>query len=170
MAVIQCKKCGREVSDEMQFCPYCGVASPAIRMGTGFEWKSKISFYGYPLIHIAIGRDENGKIRVAKGIIAIGQFGIGLITIAQVGIGLLFGFGQFMLGLVTIAQFSAGIIFGIGQFATGYVAIGQIALGWYTLCQLGFAKYLWTPKIKDPEAVRFFMQLLTKLEDFFHLR
>ncbi len=164
MAMIQCKKCGRELSDEMQFCPYCGIASPAIRMGTGFEWKSKLSFYGYPLIHIAVGKNENGKLRVAKGIIAIGQFGIGLITFAQVGVGILFGLGQFMVGLITIAQFSVGIIFGLGQFATGYVAIGQFALGWYALCQLGLAKYLWTPKIKDPEAIEFFRQLSDRIK------
>ncbi|KJU86460.1 hypothetical protein MBAV_001356, partial [Candidatus Magnetobacterium bavaricum] len=30
-----------------------------------------------------------------KGVIAIGQFGIGVVTIAQFGIGIVFAFGQF---------------------------------------------------------------------------
>lgn len=164
--MIQCRKCQREISDEVSVCPYCGVPSPANReyLGTGFEWKSKITIYGYPLIHIAVGKDANGKLRVAKGIIAIGQFGIGLITIAQFGVGILFGLGQFIFGLTTIAQFAIGILFGLGQFATGYIAIGQIAFGWYVLCQFGFAKYIWSPKIKDPQAIEFFRQLLEKIK------
>jgi hypothetical protein len=43
---------------------------------------------------------------VAKGIIAIGQFGCGVITIAQFGIGL-FAVGQFALGGFVLAQFAA---------------------------------------------------------------
>jgi hypothetical protein len=123
---------------------------------------------GYPLIHIAVGKDANGKIRVAKGIIAIGQFGIGLITIAQFGVGLLFGIGQFMFGLITIGQCAIGIFFGLGQFATGYIAIGQIALGWYALCQFGFAKYIWSQKVRHPEAVEFFRHFWHKITHLFY--
>ena len=94
----------------------------------GFEWKSSRTFLGYPLVHIAFGRDRRGKLRVAKGIIAIGQFGIGLISVAQFGVGLLFGFGQFVAGLTVLAQFAGGLLVGVGQFATGYVAFGQVVL------------------------------------------
>jgi len=117
-------------------------------------------------MHIAFGRDAQGKLRIAKGIIAIGQFAVGVITIAQFGVGILFGFGQFIFGLTAVAQFAVAVIFGLGQFATGYIAIGQFALAYYALAQVGFAKYLWSTGRKDVEAVDFFYQLAEKLRLF----
>ncbi len=165
---MKCPKCRRQITEKIQYCPYCNfkLTQNSVEK-TGFEWKSDFEILGIPLIHIAVGRDENGKIRIAKGIIAIGQFAIGLITIAQFGIGILFGIGQFMLGIATIAQFAIGILFGLGQFATGYIVIGQFVYGWYALCQFGFAKYMWSPKIKDPEAIEFFRNLWKRIA---HLR
>jgi hypothetical protein len=138
--LTSCRTCGKEVSAEAVFCPYCGAPFPARRgwKGTGYEWKSKATLWGWPLVHVAIGRDAHGKLRVAKGIIAIGQFGIGAITIAQFGIGAIFGLGQFMLaplslgqfafGLAAAGQFGIGLLFGAGQFATGVWAYGMKAL------------------------------------------
>ncbi len=37
-----------------------------------YEYRSAATFLGLPLVHIYFGTDENGKIRVAKGWIAIG--------------------------------------------------------------------------------------------------
>lgn len=171
MPLTQCRECQKEISADAKSCPHCGAPFPARTewRGSGFEWKSKQTFFGYPLVHIAFGRDAQNRIRVAKGVIAIGQFGIGLITIAQFGIGILFGFGQVIVGLTGLAQFAITGIFGIGQFATGYVAIGQFALGYYALAQAGFAKYLWSTGTTDPEAVEFFRQLLQGVRDFLHL-
>jgi hypothetical protein len=114
---------------------------------------------GYPLIHVAFGKDARGRRRVAKGVIAIGQFAIGLISVAQVGVGLLFGFGQVMFGLTAVGQVAITALFGAGQLATGYVAIGQLAAGAYVLAQLGFGHHIWTPEICDPAAEEFFRQL-----------
>jgi len=130
--------------------------------GTGFEWKSKTLVCGYPLVHIAFGRDANGKIRVAKGVVAVGQFGMGLITIAQIGFGVLFGLGQVMVGTTAIAQIAITALFGLGQFATGYAAIGQFALGYYGLAQFGLARHLWSMDTRDPEAARFFIDWASK--------
>jgi hypothetical protein len=95
----------------------------------GYEWKSKSNIAGIPFVHVAFGwNPETGNLRVARGIIAIGQFGIGLITIAQFGIGLLFALGQFVAGACAIGQFAAGIFFALGQFAAGMQAIGQITV------------------------------------------
>jgi hypothetical protein len=94
----------------------------------GWEWKSKSSIAGIPFVHVAFGWDiEKGTLRVARGIIAIGQFGIGVITIAQFGIGILFALGQFVAGSYAIGQFAAGIFFALGQFAAGINAIGQFS-------------------------------------------
>ncbi len=159
--LTSCRECRHQVSPSARLCPSCGAPFPARTRwnGWGHEWKSQTQFYGYPFIHIAFGRDRYGRIRVAKGIIAIGQFGIGLITIAQFGIGVLFGVGQFILGFTALAQFAGAIYFGLGQIATGYIAVGQVAFGVYARCQTGFAQYLWSMKTQNPEAVRFFTAL-----------
>lgn len=170
MGITRCRECQREISTEARSCPYCGVPFPARKgpAGRGFEWKSKQTVYGYPLVHIAFGRDAQNRWRVAKGVIAIGQFAIGLVTFAQFGIGVLFGFGQFMIGLTAVAQVAIAGLFGLGQFATGYIAIGQLALGYYALCQVGFAKHLWTQAAKDPVAAEFFRRLLDSVRNFFN--
>jgi len=165
MTLVPCRECQKGVSDEARACPVCGAPFPARErwMGTGYEWKSKTTFYSYPLIHIAFGRDAQGKQRVAKGVIAIGQFGIGVITVAQLGIGFLFGFGQFIFGLTAIAQFAITALFGLGQVAMGYVAVGQVVVAYYGLAQAGAAEFLWSSTRKDPEAAAFFRMLLEKI-------
>jgi hypothetical protein len=159
MSLGTCRECGGEVSDEARACPRCGAPQPANPSwsGTGFEWQSSRTYGGYPLVHIAFGKDRRGKRRVAKGIIAIGQYALGLVTVAQFGVGLLFGFGQFIFGTVVLAQFAFGLVAGVGQFAAGYVAVGQFVLAYYGLGQIGLAKYLWSPARKDGEAVQFFL-------------
>lgn len=164
-----CRECGKNTSPNAQACPHCGAPFPAREdwKGYGFEWKSKATFCGYPLVHIAFGRDTQGRTRVAKGIIAIGQFAIGLVTIAQFGVGFLFGFGQFVAGATCVGQIAIGVLFGAGQFATGYIAIGQFTLGYYALAQMGFAKYLWSPGRRDIEAVEFFRNIYESIIQLF---
>lgn len=130
-ALVPCRTCAKDVSSEAVACPHCGAPFPTRTQwkGHGYEWKSKQTLFGLPLVHIAVGRDKNNKLRVAKGIIAIGQFGVGAITIAQFGVGAVFGLGQFVvapiavgqfaLGLAAIGQIGIGILAGLGQFSTG---------------------------------------------------
>lgn len=127
----------------------------------GFEWRTKLSIFGLPLVHIALGRNrQTGKLLVAKGIIAIGQFAIGLIAIGQFGVGLLFGLAQFAFGAFAVAQFALGFVFGLGQFATGITAIGQFAIGKYVLCQIGYGEYVWSFIEKNAKAIEYFSHLL----------
>ncbi len=164
MSLIPCPECKTSLSDKAKSCPQCGHP---MRIWRSFEYKSQIELSGWPLVHIAFGRDKKtGKLLVAKGVIAIGQFAIGLITIAQFGVGFLFGFGQFVGGIIAIGQGAIGIYFGAGQLATGMTAIGQLALGNYALCQAGFAKYLWSMSIENPQAVEYFQNLLTSTKSF----
>jgi len=151
-----CRACGGTVSTEAFLCPHCGAPAPARQRGgtvpvpyalsgraSGYEYKSERTLCGLPLVHVAFGRDENGRMRVARGFIAIGQFGIGAITIAQFGVGALFGLGQFVaaplaiaqfaLGLAAIGQFGIGLLFGIGMVATGVVAGGLVKLALFKL-------------------------------------
>ena len=152
---LTCRGCGAEVSSQTRVCLRCGtpLAVAPSYPGFGFEWQSARTYGGYPLVHIAFGKDSRGKWRVAKGIVAIGQFGLGLVTVAQFGVGLLFGFGQFLIGSVVLAQIAGGLVLGVGQVATGYVAIGQVVLASYGLGQIGLGEFLWTICRRDGEAV-----------------
>jgi hypothetical protein len=164
MSMKTCQECHYSIDTEMSRCPRCGsdyAQSIPIQMkGWGVDRKWGGTFYGYPLVHIAFGRDERGRFRVAKGVIAIGQFAIGLISIAQVGVGILFGLGQVMFGLTAIAQVAVTVLFAVGQLAVGYVAIGQIAVGVYVRCMVGLGQHVWSMKHQDPIAVQFFRQMM----------
>jgi hypothetical protein len=150
MALIKCQECNELVSDQAFMCPKCGHPKKTIPVAGffhfGYQWKSKTEFAGIPLVHIAFGFDKKtGKLLVAKGIIAIGQFAMGIITVAQFGIGVLFGLGQFITGY-----------FAVGQFALGYIVVAQLGIGAYVLCQAGLGKYIWSVARKDQIAIEFF--------------
>jgi hypothetical protein len=83
--------------------------------GFGWEYKSKFEVFGIPLVHISFKYLRNRTPVVAKGIIAIGQFGIGVINISQMGIGL----------------------FSLGQFTIAYYALAQIAFANSLIAQIG---------------------------------
>jgi len=174
-----CPSCGAARHQDETFCPRCGrefvpESSPEIPTGSvparryrGFEWRTEAEILGWPIVHVAFGKDSvTGKILVARGLIAVGQFGVGLVTVAQVGVGVLFGFGQCVAGIVCVGQLALGALFGLGQFATGQTAIGQFALGEYILAQMGWGKYMWTPEVKDPEAVAYFTALWQGIRTF----
>ncbi|GMH38471.1 hypothetical protein BSKO_06355 [Bryopsis sp. KO-2023] len=93
----------------------------------GYEWKTQTTIFGWPLLHFAVGRDETGCMRVAKGVIAVGQFAIGLGVLSQFGIGV-FGISQFLIALFGIGQFILCLM-GLGQFIAGILVFGQMAAG-----------------------------------------
>ncbi len=99
-------------------CPQCGAPYPARGSwdGWGYEYKSKLSLAGLPLVHISFKYRPNRTPVVARGIIAIGQFGYGVVCIAQFGI-----------GVVSISQFTVAA-FAIAQFAVAYSLIAQFGL------------------------------------------
>lgn len=169
MALTPCRECGKEISSDAFSCPQCGAPRPSLPkwQGTGYEWKSQRKIFGIPLVHVAFGTNAKGKLRVAKGVIAVGQLGIGLFTFAQFGIGVVFGFGQFILGLTVLAQFAAGLLAGIGQISTGVFAMGQFVAGIYGLGQAGWAKYMWSASRVDMEAVAMFSTLYARLSALF---
>lgn len=111
-----CRKCNIELTSKAKFCPICGVPEPTNPhfSGYGYEYKSKVNIFGWPLVHISFKYSEK-KIPVpAVGIIAIGQFTSGFICI-----------GQFSLGLFTLSQFSIAA-WSISQFGIAVSIIAQI--------------------------------------------
>lgn len=113
-----CRECNHQISEQAIFCPQCGAPYPAkeSRDGWGFEYKSKATILGMPLLHISFKYRPDKTPVVAKGFIAIGQFGCGIINISQFGI-----------GIISISQFTVSI-FAIAQFALAYSLIAQFGL------------------------------------------
>lgn len=103
-----------------------------------YEFISKTTFLGVPLVHVNIGR---GK-RVARGIIAVGNLAKGVISVGMVSMGLV-SFGLLSVGVVSISVLALGLIaagcvsigvcsggaVAIGVTSAGAIAIGQYAVG-----------------------------------------
>jgi hypothetical protein len=94
----------------------------------GYEWRTQFSLCGLPLVHIALGRDKEGKKLVAKGIIGIGQYAMGVICISQFGLGGLC-ISQFGIGVLALAQFSIALA-SVSQFAVAVYAVAQIGISY----------------------------------------
>lgn len=113
-----CRECQREVSEQATACPGCGAPFPAKEKwdGRGFEYKSKATFLGLPLLHISFKFRPNRVPVPARGVIAIGQFAYGVFTLSQFGV-----------GIVSISQFTIAA-YALAQFAVAYSLIAQFGI------------------------------------------
>jgi hypothetical protein len=113
-----CRECQHEVSAQATACPGCGAPYPAREKwdGWGFEYKSKATFLGLPLLHISFKYAPNRVPVPAKGVFAIGQFAIGIFTLSQFGV-----------GVVSISQFTVAFL-ALAQFAFAYSLVAQIGI------------------------------------------
>lgn len=101
-----------------------------------FEYKSKTTVKGLPLVHINLGVG----IYKAKGIIAIGNIAQGIFSLGAISIGMfslgglsigLMAFGGLALGAIALGGFALALIIAIGGFAiASYLAIGGFALAY----------------------------------------
>jgi hypothetical protein len=119
-----CRECLREVSEQALACPQCGAPYPTRELwdGWGYEYKSRVTIVGLPLMHISFKYRPNRTPVVARGIIAIGQFGCGVVCISQFGVGVLC-VSQFTVAGLALAQFGAAYSL-IAQFGV-YMAEGH---------------------------------------------
>lgn len=111
-----CRECQHQVSEQAPICPHCGAPGPTVQdwNGWGYEYKSKTTILGLPLLHVSFKFSERLRPVPAIGVISIGQFGAGIINISQFGIGV-FSLAQFTVGAFVVAQF--GIAYSlIAQF------------------------------------------------------
>lgn len=88
-----------------------------------YEYKSKRTLWGLPLVHIKFGM---GLCR-ARGIVAIGNIATGLVALGGLSAGLV-SLGGVSLGLLTLGGVSAGGI-ALGGLAVGLLAVGGCAIG-----------------------------------------
>lgn len=100
-------------------------AETIIFQNSGFEYKSKITVKGIPLVHINFG---NGIPRVAKGIIAIGNIARGVVALGGISLGVVV-FGGIGLGLISLGGLAIGLLAALGGAAVGAVACGGGAIG-----------------------------------------
>jgi len=87
---------------------------------SAYEYKSKKSLFGLPLVHINTG--GRFGVRHAKGIVAIGDLATGLVSMGGVSLGLV-SIGGISLGGIALGGVAIGVL------ALGGVAIGLLALG-----------------------------------------
>lgn len=154
MALVQCLECGNEISDKAVMCPMCGYSS---RGGTGsfycFEYVSKRKLFGLPLVHIIMGPaldPATGKVRIAKGIIAIGGIAMGWLALGGVALGLI-AFGGVGIGLLAALgglAISGG--FSSGGLAIGAIAVGGCAVGYYAIGGGAFGVHALGSNAQDP--------------------
>lgn len=146
-----------------------GGAYPAT-VWMGSEYKSEASLFGIPLIHIATGIDsETGRVRVAKGFIAIGSLAVGgiaiggqalgIMSIGGLSVGLLFSTGGLAIGAVAIGGIAAGII-ALGGVTMGMYCLGGAALGMHTI----------TGRRADEDALQVFEWLGVPVSDYINNR
>jgi hypothetical protein len=126
----------------------------------GYGYSSKAQILGIPLLDIAYGVDPvTGRMRVAKGIVAIGQISIGLFSFGGLAMGGL-AFGGLAIGAIALGGASFGAILALGGVAAGYSAIGGAAVGHYAMGGAGFGTHVIDATQQSPEAFRYFSDTL----------
>jgi hypothetical protein len=96
----------------------------------GYEYRSKTTIGGWPLVHVAAGIDAvTRRPKIARGVIAIGNIAVGGLAIGGVACGLL-SIGGASIGLAfALGGAALGLGVSIGGLAVGSVAIGGAAVG-----------------------------------------
>jgi RNA polymerase sigma factor (sigma-70 family) len=106
---------------------------------SAFEYRSRSSLFGLPLVHVRIGDRFDILRGPVKAWIAIGSshsvgviFASGGIAIAPIS------FGGIAIGLLPFGAISMGM-FSIGAISLGVWAYGGLAIGWQVFCGVGIA-------------------------------
>jgi len=101
-----------------------------------YEYKSKRSLFGLPLVHINVGIGA----KRAKGVLAIGNIATGILSIGLVSMGLI-SIGLLSLGLIGLGTFAIGLLLAIGAISIGTFSIGAIAIGVFSLGAVSVGVY-----------------------------
>lgn len=116
------------------------------KLRSHYEYKSKRSWRGIPLVHVNCGLGKHhakGVIAIgntACGIISIGLASVGVVSVGIASIGLLVLASVVGLGVAAHGAVVAGL-FAFGGVAAGLFAFGGVAVGWTTFGGLSCGAY-----------------------------
>lgn len=105
-----------------------------------FEYKSKRTLLGLPLVHVTRGIDPaTGQKRTARGffafgdkavgVVAFGGYARGIFACGGVSVGVV-AFGGVAAGLVSWGGLALALLFALGGLSIGTLASGGLAMGW----------------------------------------
>jgi len=159
MAMTRCDECGREISDKALVCPGCGAAAAsAMRL---LEYRSKRTLWGLPLVHVVWGPSldwRTGRLRVAKGIVAVGPLAVGVLACGGLAFGVV-AFGGMAIGLAALGGLAVGLGFAVGGMALGVVAVGGCAVGYYAIGGGAFGVHVLSGTRQDEVLLDLFKRL-----------
>jgi hypothetical protein len=137
---LGCQKaiCHECVANEMArlVCRACSVRGGALLSGWygwsgySYEYRSSTTILGWPLLHVCSGIDPaTGRLRIARGVVAIGNVAVGVLAIGGLACGL-FTVGGASIGLLlAVGGAALGLGVSVGGLAVGSIAIGGAAVG-----------------------------------------
>lgn len=126
----------RNVPTENRELPKEPHSSAAPHYRYHYEYKSKVTWFGVPLIHINLGRG----LYVAKGVIAIGNIAVGAISLGLIALGGI-SLGVLAAGLISLGALALALLLAMGGLAAGFVAAGGAAVGVLAFGGLSFGVY-----------------------------
>jgi tRNA A-37 threonylcarbamoyl transferase component Bud32 len=148
-------------------------AGPGYRINSGVDYRSKATLWGLPLLHVTSGIDpQTGRVRVAKGIIAIGDRAKGVVAFGGLAMGGfafggmaigVFAFGGGALGLVSVGGGVIALLAAIGGGAIAPIALGGGAIGYLAFGGGAIGVHVMDAATRDPLAMQFFHHWATAL-------
>lgn len=110
------------------------VHTPLPAVPLGYEFKSRTTVCGVPLVHINLGFG----FRRAKGIFAIGNIAEGVFAFGGVAIGLI-AVGGLAVGLCALGGIALALLLSVGGVALAPFAFGGLAIGYLSFggCAVG---------------------------------
>ncbi len=152
------------VSESTKAAGKASFQNPAF---TGLDYRSKITLFGLPLWHVAVGIDPvTRKKRVAKGIMAIGDIAVGGVAFGGLALGGftfgglavgVFAFGGLALGLLAFGGLAVAVLAALGGGAIAPIALGGGAIGYLAYGGGCYGVHVFDSITKDPVAKHFFL-------------
>ncbi len=107
---------------------------------SSFEYKSKRTLLGRPLLHVTSGIDPTtGRKRTARGFFAFGDRAVGVVAFGGYARGLfacggmavgVFALGGLSIGLLSWGGLALALLLAYGGMSVGFLSAGGLALGW----------------------------------------
>jgi hypothetical protein len=101
---------------------------PPTAQRTGRRYRSRVTVFGLPLVHVAMGAGEGKPRGHAKGIIAVGDIATGVVAVGGVARGVI-AVGGVALGFIAVGGLAIGMAAVLGGLAIGALAVGGGAIG-----------------------------------------